>query len=365
MNKPNNKSSKICIYLPSFDRGGVSKITLNLINFFIYKKKKVVLITSNINKKLLIKSEYLEIITYKSNKKKFFSNFLNSFFSAILLFKNLKKNDKILSMQNHLFSIFISLIRQNKIIIRNSEEIIGATKYSDNIVNAFLVFIAKIIFYQFSYKIIALSRLSRQSLSKIIFNKKKIKMIYNPYLIKKEKFYKKKYNKNKTFNIISTGRLVKQKNFEMLINVIKKIAAENIQINLLIIGSGYKRNSLEKLIKNSKFIKIKSWKKNLKKYYKNANLFILSSLYEGSPNVLLDAINNSTPILASNCSGVADILQKDMKYIFKINDYYDLEKKLKNIINDYDMSVNKLKLIHKNLKRYSINNSKQYLKLIG
>ena len=38
-------------------------------------------------------------------------------------------------------------------------------------------------------------------------------MIYNPYLIKKEKFYKKKYNKNKTFNIISTGRLVKQKNF--------------------------------------------------------------------------------------------------------------------------------------------------------
>ena len=365
MNKLNNKSSRICIYLPSFDRGGVSKIALNLINFFVYKKRKVVLITNNINKKLLIKSKYLKIINYKSNKKNFFSNLLISFFSAILLFNNLKKNDKILSMQNHLFSIFVSLIKKNKIIIRNSEEIIGATKYSDNIVNACLVFIAKIIFYQFTYKIIALSRLSKKSLKKIVFNKKKIKIIYNPYLKKKEKFYQKKYNKNEKFNIISTGRLVKQKNFEMLINVIKKIAAENIKINLLIIGSGYKKNSLEKLIKNSRFIKIKSWKKNLKKYYENANLFILTSLYEGSPNVLLDAINNSTPVLASNCSGVTDILQNDTKHIFKINDYCDLEKKLKSIINDYDLSVNKLKLTHKNLKKYSINNSNQYLKLIG
>ena len=195
MNKLNNKSSRICIYLPSFDRGGVSKIALNLINFFVYKKRKVVLITNNINKKLLIKSKYLKIINYKSNKNNFFSNLLSSFFSAILLFNNLKKNDKILSMQNHLFSIFVSLIKKNKIIIRNSEEIIGATKYSDNIVNACLVFIAKIIFYQFTYKIIALSRLSKKSLKKIVFNKKKIKIIYNPYLKKKEKFYQKKYKK--------------------------------------------------------------------------------------------------------------------------------------------------------------------------
>ena len=50
MNKLHNKSSRICIYLPSFDRGGVSKIALNLINFFVYKKRKVVLITNNINK---------------------------------------------------------------------------------------------------------------------------------------------------------------------------------------------------------------------------------------------------------------------------------------------------------------------------
>ena len=47
------------------------------------------------------------------------------------------------------------------------------------------------------------------------------------------------------------------------------------------------------------------------------------------------------------------------------NDYCDLEKKLKSIINDYDLSVHKLKLTHKNLKKYSINNSNQYLKLIG
>ena len=77
-------------------------------------------------------------------------------------------------MQNHLFSIPISILTNNKIIIRNSEEIFGATRYADNKINAFIVLFLKLIFYQFADKIIALSVKSRSSLEKIIFNKKKL-----------------------------------------------------------------------------------------------------------------------------------------------------------------------------------------------
>ena len=84
----------------------------------------------------------------------------------------------------------------------------------------------------------------------------------------------------------------------------------------------------------------------------------MSSFYEGSPNVLLDSINNSTPILASNCSGVSDIIGKDKGYTFKNNDENDLYKKLINIIDNYEPAINRAKLAHKNLKKFSINNSK-------
>ena len=87
------------------------------------------------------------------------------------------------------------------------------------------------------------------------------------------------------------------------------------------------KNILKSKIKNLNFIKIIKWNENLRTYYKKANLFVLSSFYEGSPNVLLDSINNNTPILASNCSGVSDIIGSDRGYTFKIGDKNDLQKK--------------------------------------
>ena len=78
---------------------------------------------------------------------------------------------------------------------------------------------------------------------------------------------------------------------------------------------------------NKNYIKLINWRKDLSQFYNKANLYVLPSLYEGSPNVLLDSINYSTPILASNCSVVKDLIGKNRGYIFKINDEIDLEKK--------------------------------------
>ena len=74
----------------------------------------------------------------------------------------------------------------------------------------------KLIFYQFAEKIVALSVKSQLSMEKIIFDKKKINLIYNPYLSKVKKFKRKKFKK--PFKIVSAGRLTKQKNFKILID---------------------------------------------------------------------------------------------------------------------------------------------------
>ena len=52
-----------------------------------------------------------------------------------------------------------------------------------------------------------------------------------------------------------------------------------------------------------KNIKIKNWSTNLSKDFKSSKIFILPSLYEGCPNILIDAISHKIPCISSNCSG--------------------------------------------------------------
>ena len=59
------KQRHIYIFLPSFENGGISKITINLINFFLSKKRKVILYSLNANIKIFKNSKYLSVFNLK------------------------------------------------------------------------------------------------------------------------------------------------------------------------------------------------------------------------------------------------------------------------------------------------------------
>ena len=266
-------------------------------------------------------------------------------------------------MQNHLLSILVSILTGSKIIVRNSEEIFGATKHADNKINAYIIFIFKIILYQFDEKIIALYIKSRSSLEKIIWNKKKISLIYNPYLRKIKSFKIKKFGK--PFRIVSAGRLTKQKNFKVLIDAVVILVNNGHNLKLTIIGSGPLDEYFRNYTKNYKYIKLYSWQNYIEKYLSKNDLFILPSLYEGSPNILLDSLNANLPALSSDCSGARDIFTQQSKMIFKVNDKKDLVKKLKFCLLNKNKMNNQLKISRKNLKRFLISNCSKYLDLIN
>ena len=117
--------------------------------------------------------------------------------------------------------------------------------------------------------------------------------------------------------------------------------------------------------KNMDYIKFTKWTKNLKTFFNNANLFVLTSLYEGSPNILLDVINNNVPVLSSDCSGVKDILKGNNKFIFKINDLNQLKKKIIYIILNYEDVIKKSIINKRNIKKFTIKNLKLYLREIN
>ena len=352
---------KIFLYYPSFERGGATINLINIINFFAKKKIKIYLFSNKINKKNNLKSSYLKIVKSKPLKMiSFFPIRWNlALSSALNLNKFLKKNTEkksiIFSMQSHIPAIVIAKLNKKIISIRNSEEPLGATYYADNKVLAFLVLILKFLFYNLSDQIIAISKKSQESLKKIVFIKNKVVLIYNPYLINILKS-KKKIKTNK-FIILTAGRITKQKNLNILINAFNNLSKKYKNLELIITGQGDLLRTIYKKVRNKNNIKVLKWKKNLGPVFRKSNLFVLSSYYEGLPNILIDAVNHEVPCIATDVSGVRDILVNGKGgLIIPNNDVMALEKSIEYSIHNYSKLRAMISIAKKNLFMFTKKN---------
>lgn len=116
---------------------------------------------------------------------------------------------------------------------------------------------------------------------------------------------------NRTYKtIISAGRLAEQKSFTTLIKSFAML--DDSDIKLIIFGEGPLRVLLQNLatsLKISDRVSFPGYSTNLLAEMKSADLFVLSSSFEGSPNVLVEALSVGTPVVSTRCpSGPAEIL---------------------------------------------------------
>ena len=102
-------------------------------------------------------------------------------------------------------------------------------------------------------------------------------------------------------------------------------------------------------------------------YIKQADIFILSSKFEGLPNVLLESIALKKMIISSDCpTGPKEILIRGKGgLLFKVGDYKDLSKKIIFFINNKKKCKKMIDISHKQIHRFDFNkNLKKYLNLI-
>ena len=164
----------------------------------------------------------------------------------------------------------------------------------------------------------------------------KLKVIYNGTRITNNEFSKSNSNMIK---LITVGRLAPWKNVNTIIEAVHLLKNQDLKVNLIIVGSGPEDSDLKKQVNNLNLtneVVFTGQKKylDLKEYYKNADIYIQASGYEGLPHVLLEAINFDLAIISTPIGGTNEILQ-DGKNGFIL----DLEKgtkpnseNLKNII---------------------------------
>lgn len=183
----------------------------------------------------------------------------------------------------------------------------------------------------FSSKLFAANKIILRSLPKE-------KTIYLPNGVDTNIFKHIKEQRNAKPVLLSVGRLEKQKNFERLI-----IAVKGLDIKLKIVGRGKLKNKLIKLAYENKIdleIMQKVPNTQMPKIYNKADLFVLSSVEEGSPKALLEAMSSQLPIIFVTKNELKEIVKNNFSGVACQPNLSDLKSKINLILHDSKFSQN-------------------------
>ena len=112
------------------------------------------------------------------------------------------------------------------------------------------------------------------------------------------------------------GRLVSIKNHRLFLEAAERIARQNNSANLKfsIIGDGELRQNLEDYASRlgiERWVSFLGWKKDLAEVYSSLDIVCLTSLNEGTPVSIIEAMASGRPVIATDVGGVRDLLGKE------------------------------------------------------
>jgi len=109
----------------------------------------------------------------------------------------------------------------------------------------------------------------------------------------------------------AVGRLSPEKGFDLLIQATDRLLKQGLNLELIIIGDGDEQSRLAKLIEQlgrADRIRLLGYRSDLRGLYEAMDVFALSSLREGLPNVLLEAMALEVPVVATRIAGVPRLI---------------------------------------------------------
>ena len=356
---------KLIIFIPSIEGGGVEKNLFIITNFLAKKINNISIITTSYQ----FRKKFDKRINVVLPKNKFWDNFgriSKYFICSLILFRILlfNRNSTVFAFQANLYCIVICKLLSIKIIIRSNSAPDGWSKS----------FLKKKIFK------ILINKADRIIVNSIHFKnnmKKKFNVnstvIYNP-LNKKEVLIKSKVKQKKIFpknclKIINVGRFVEQKDQLTLLKSLHLIK-DKIDFYAVLLGRGILEKKLVSFVEENKLnnkVRFIKYKRNPYPFIKQADIFVLSSKYEGLPNVLLEAAALKKFIISTDCpSGPREILLNGKGgNLIPVGDYRKLSKQLVLFVRNKSINKKLINLTFKNLTRFDLKqNLEKYLDLI-
>jgi len=363
----NNKN--IIFFMPLMEIGGVEKNLFIISNYLSKKYDNIYICTSSkkyqnrFNKKIKFLSPKINL---KENLHKRLKYFYCLYLLCIFILNN--KNSFVISFQANIYCVLLCKLLKINVAIRSNT---APTGWDHG-------FIKKIL-YKLIIKKADVVITNSIEFKKILKKKLNINSIciYNP-LNKKDivKQSKQKLNFNffkknkKVIKIINIGRLTEQKDQITILKAANILKKKKKIFKLLILGDGTEKQNLKNYIESnnlSKNVRLIKAQKNPFYLIKNSDVFILSSKYEGLPNVLLEAAVLKKLIISTACpTGPKEILMNGKGgLMYKTGDFEDLAKQIIYFINNKKKINNKVNYAYKNLNRFDYQkNLEKYFKII-
>ena len=144
------------------------------------------------------------------------------------------------------------------------------------------------------------------------------------------------------FLIGAVGRLSPEKGFDILLRSVKSLRDRGANVRLLLVGEGDDRTRLEALTAElglRDVVQFAGWQSNTKPYFEAMDVFALSSLREGLPNVLLEAMALGVPCVATRIAGVPKLIEHDVSgWLVEPGDAESLADGISRLVGHSDLS---------------------------
>ncbi len=333
-------SKRIGLYLVSFSGGGAERELIYLANEFSSKGYDVDLIVHRASGPLesLVEKSVNKIIIDKTYIHDVFelARYMRSS-RPLFMLSTLHVPNWVLSLAKLLSFTKTKIFWRVVISLSNSK------KNGRGIVSRLL----SICYPLLSHTVSSITCVSKGVADDLITNfsidKSKVNVMYNPayteniHQLANEPISHRWFNNNfKT--IVSLGRLSKQKDFATLIHSFKTVHEYLDQTRLVIFGEGALHTELQDLISEldlTDVVELFGFEINPYKYLAKADLFVLSSIYEGFGNVIVEALALDVPVVSTNCpSGPSEILDNgEWGTLVAVGDNKALAKAVLNTLN--------------------------------
>ena len=348
-----NTKKKLAFVIHSLTDGGAERVVTILSNHLSHKFNVIIitLVKANVFYKV---NDSIPIFNVKENNtsKNLYGALLNNW-QTVSGIKSIIRKEKVDILISFTTSVnvlcLISTINKKVPSIiseRNNAMAVPPNFFWKNLRN---------LFYKHANFLVVQTQGNKNFYSSIMRDSK-IEVIQNP-LAKTYDLTPQKVITNK-FNILTVGRLTKNKAHHIILHALHKI--DNVNWNLTIIGDGPEMEPLKDLT-----IKLNLHEKvlftgqisNVKEYYLQSDIFLFTSRSEGFPNALMEAYAFGVPCISTDCNyGPSDIIKNDHDGILiPVDDINNLEKAIRRLSTDKSLREKFSDNAKKNIARFNIN----------
>lgn len=317
---------KLLLAVSAFEIGGISAVAKNLMDSLDRDKFKLVLLAENIEDKHFDIAGDVKVIDLGIKPQRFIFSKIVNIIKHIITFRKkvISENPDLIFSLAYTTSCYLLFkpIKnfENKIIVGEYSEAFFVRALNRRIKYIIYRFIYKILIsftYRKATKVVVISN----SISRILeqfcgLETSKIKVIPPLVNIKEIKLQSEEENSDYIFNkefiyISFLSRLSREKGITYLLEAFARLK-DRIKCKLIIIGDGAQRKELENLAQRlhiKEDVNFLGYRKNPFKYIKQTDMFVLPSVYEGFPTVILESYACGTPVIATRCvAGIEELI---------------------------------------------------------